>query len=249
MKISKILNDELRLRKSKNQRYSMRSFARFLGIDSTALSRILNEERLPSPRTSLKILKAMDLWTPDNTARLKANAKNLRSRHRDLLMNSFENDLFETLFEAHHIYVLTSLCLNGLSKSRLISHLSKNCGISEVRFKQVTEDLKAIGAIIEEDRKLKVVYKNKSTIPLPFTSEKRKKLQQEFLALASEAIDNFSMEERDNSTLTVAISRQDLPKIRKVLRESHIKINRISESRKVRDAVYNICLAAYPVLK
>lgn len=249
MKISKILNDELRLRKSKNKRYSMRSFARFLDMDSTALSRILNEDRLPNHKTSLKILKALNLLTPENSAHLKGKAKESRTKSKTLLLDSFENETFESLFDFHHIYVLTSLRIKAISESHLLTLLHKSCGIDEVHYQKIITDLKAIGAVTGDRPKLKVVYKNKSTVPLPFTSQKRKKMQQDFLASASKAIEKIPLEERDNATLTVAINQQDLPKIIKILRDTHIKINRVSESRKVRDAVYNICFATYPVLK
>ena len=248
MNIASVLNAELEKRKKKNPRYSLRSFAKSLHIDPTALLRIMQGERHPTSATLLKILKALGLEDKFSATDFPS-ASVVNKKRKSLLQDSFDEQAFEKVFESKHIYVLTALRLNGLSLTQIKNKLSKSCGIEEPEFKRILEDLKAIGAIKDTGHGIEVLYKNKSTVPLPFTSEKRKSLQKEFLKRGAESIDSVPFEERENATLTLSINKKDLEQVKRILKEARIKINKLSEKQRDLNAVYNVCMAVYPIVK
>jgi DNA-binding transcriptional regulator YdaS (Cro superfamily) len=51
MRFRDLLRDELDRRRARNRRYSLRSFARFLGVDHSTLSQIIRGRRRLTPRT------------------------------------------------------------------------------------------------------------------------------------------------------------------------------------------------------
>ena len=57
--IGPYLQDELLRRIRKNPRYSLRSFAKAIGMNSGSLSRILSGQVVPSQRTTLKIAESL----------------------------------------------------------------------------------------------------------------------------------------------------------------------------------------------
>lgn len=59
-----VLQSEFAKRCDKNSRYSLRAFARALGIEPSALSQFLSKTRVPSYKMAQKIVKALAL-SPD----------------------------------------------------------------------------------------------------------------------------------------------------------------------------------------
>lgn len=57
--IVEFLNEELRQRRQRNPRYSLRMFARLVNVDASALSKILKGERPLSLPVARRILKAL----------------------------------------------------------------------------------------------------------------------------------------------------------------------------------------------
>lgn len=248
MDIAAILNSEFEKRKQKNSRYSLRAFAKSLKLDPTALLRIMQEERVPTVATSLKILKALDLDQPNAAEHLQKKIA-AKKKQKNLLQDAFDSKLFETLFESQHLYVMAAFRATEVPLEQIKSRLAISCGLAEADFQKVTQDLLRIGALRETGDGFETVIKHKSTVPLPFTTAKLRSLQKEFLGKAIEAVDEIAFEERDNATLTVTLSKKDLPQVKRILKEARAKINRLSEKPGATDAVYNICTAAYPIIK
>ncbi|WP_413288666.1 DUF4423 domain-containing protein [Bdellovibrio sp. HCB337] len=240
MSIAVIIKSEFEKRKTKNKRYSLRSFAKSLGMDPTSVSRIMREERFPSSTTCQKILRTLKISS--------VSVETSRAKRTSLLQNAFEEKVFENLFHSKHIYLLTALRLNTLTSEQIREKFCRMFEINEEEYLCLVDDLKNAGALVEKGPDLEVVFKNKSTVPLPFTSVKRKSMQKEFLHRAADAIEKVSFEDRDNATLTLAFNKKDLPQVKRILQNARMKINRLSEKRRVRDAVYNVSTAVYPIL-
>lgn len=61
LEVSKVLSEELEKRRSKNPKYSLRSFARDLDLSPSMVSRFLTGERSPSLETLQKMMKVLGL--------------------------------------------------------------------------------------------------------------------------------------------------------------------------------------------
>lgn len=248
--LKSLLEQEFTTRKIKNTRYSLRSFARNLKIDPTSLLRIMNGERVPSPETARKILEniGMDPVEIDQIIEASDGLKPIRKNNR-LLQNAFDHETFEKVFASQHVLVLAALRLEDLTPEELQEKICKKLVLTQEHYAEIVEDLVSVGALAKAGEKIKVVFKNKSTVPLPLTSQKRRAIQQEFLQMASQAIDDVPFDARENATLTLSVNRSDLDKVKEILKEARTKINTLCESNNKRDAIYNVCTALYPVIQ
>jgi transcriptional regulator with XRE-family HTH domain len=73
-----ILKDQFQKRKSKRPRFSLRSFARFLSVDPTFLSKILSGKLLLSVDTAAKIAQRLELPEADRKSFLISAAEEQR---------------------------------------------------------------------------------------------------------------------------------------------------------------------------
>lgn len=247
MELARLLRKEFDKRKKKNRSYSLRSYAASLKMDPTSLLRIMNGKRLPTSSTVRKILSALDrydLLTPiekDLSALKKSKSLPLKDQ-------AFDPQVFEALFDTAHVLTLASLRMHNISVAKLKKVLLPKLRLSESDLEKVLDDLQKAGAIKRFRSEIEVIYKNKSTVPLPFTTQKRREIQKQFLAMAASAIDTVPLSERDNATLSLPIHKDDIEKAKEILQEARNKINQLSEKRKKNDLLYNVCTALYPVV-
>jgi plasmid maintenance system antidote protein VapI len=79
------LAEELELRKKKNSRYSLRAFARFLGIDAAALSRILNGKQELSIPLGIQVVRKLKL-SPEQARPLLASIAEEKAARASMLL-------------------------------------------------------------------------------------------------------------------------------------------------------------------
>lgn len=247
MELAKLLKKEFEKRKKRNKSYSLRSFAAALKTDPTSLLRIMNGQRLPTLSTTRKLLtilgKSELLSSVQRELEQRKQSKSPHLKHQ-----SFDSHIFESYFNTAHVVTLASLRLPNCALAKLKRNLLPAMRLSEDELEKIFADLELAGAIERNKSGIEVIYKNKSTVPLPLTSQKRRKIQKDFLAMAATAIDTVNIADRDNATLTVPIHKDDLEQAKQILQEARHKINLLSEKRKNNDMVYNVCTALYPVV-
>lgn len=221
-----------------------------LKMDSTSLSRIMKGQRWPSEETAEKILLSLGYASKEASLILADHmALNSLAKKPGHFPVPFDNQIFETVFNSYHVLILEGLRLNSSNNRAKQKDLRMQLQLSEEQFKKIIEDLLAAGAIRREGSAIEVVYRNKSTVPLPFTTQKRRHIQKDFLRMATDAIDKVPFEGRDNATLTICLRRKDLEQAKQILKEARKKINSLSEKNQDHDIVYNLCTAIYPVIQ
>jgi transcriptional regulator with XRE-family HTH domain len=80
-----VLNADLSKRKQKNPRYSLRAYARFLGLDPSTLSRILAGKQPPSITVVRKLLRKLGLSPLENRKLVTSVAEDAKARIEALL--------------------------------------------------------------------------------------------------------------------------------------------------------------------
>ncbi|MDG0815805.1 TIGR02147 family protein [Bdellovibrio svalbardensis] len=250
MNLAEFLTNEFEKRKNRNIRYSLRAFAKSLNIDAGALLRIMNNKRNATPSTALILLKNLNAsQVIQNEILMELNSRNASSKKsKKMEMNTFFNHEFEKYFDILHIHTMEALNLKQFQSVEQTSALAEALGVSLSRTNEAINQLIDLGAVRIKNGQYDVLYKSFSTVPIGFTSDKRKRLQKEFLKKAIDAIDDIPFELRDHSTLTIPISRKDLAAIKLILKNARLRINSLSEKRSKRDQLYNLSLALYPVV-
>jgi uncharacterized protein (TIGR02147 family) len=74
-----------------------------------------------------------------------------------------------------------------------------------------------------------------------------RQFQKQILALASESLERFAREERDVSTLTLALDASTFSQIREILRECRRQIQKCVEEAKKPDRVMQLSMAFFPL--
>jgi uncharacterized protein (TIGR02147 family) len=73
--------------------------------------------------------------------------------------------------------------------------------------------------------------------------------QKDTLELAKRSYDAFPMEARDNSTLTISISRRNFPKVKEKIRSMRREILELAKSDDSTDTVFHLNFIAFPLTR
>lgn len=244
------LQDELAQRTSKNPNYSLRSFAKSLDISPAALSALLNGKRpitykmkeriglrLGLSLEELKHLKAR----PHGNSKLKAGAE---------LGASFQQitiDTFSIISEPYHYAILELIKTDGFTwNTRWIAQRLR-LTVSEVNI--ALERLERVGLLGRgADGKLFDTTGGFSTdIREGLTSQAQKRFQQRSLEHAISSVQSVPVDLRDNTAMTMAINKDDLPKAKEHIKEFRRRFCANLESSPSLNEVYQLTISFVPL--
>ena len=145
MKLKNILVNEFEQRKMRNTSYSLRAFARDLGIGKSTLHEILNHGKKPTSKTIEKILRALGFSKEDLELVLHYSLE----PENDELFDELSSDQFARIASCEH-YAVLSLAKTGKCSGDL-DHLSNRLMLSQGELKKVIDDLIALKLVCIEE--------------------------------------------------------------------------------------------------
>lgn len=184
------LEREFATRKKNNGRYSLRAYARYLGVDASTLSKVVNGSRSPSDEFIHTIVKRLDL--PITSIKPKTD--------KDIVYLSDRE--FQAISSWEHFAILDLATLSNFQSDA--SWISSKIGIKEVDVRLATERLLALGLLVLQNNVLKVTGRTFSNHPDCNTNEVKKEYQRQLLRKALEAVDNCKSSEKDITSITIA---------------------------------------------
>ncbi|MCM2278580.1 MAG: TIGR02147 family protein [Oligoflexia bacterium] len=240
-------------RKRNNPAYSLRAFARQIGIGQSALSQILagrknlSLERATQIATKLGLaaveteyfLVLIQLETAKNVdlkKSLLARARSLNPRHetRDLSV-----DLFSVIADWYHFAIKNMTGLEGIEFAP--AKIAKRLGISKIEAEAAIERLLRL-ELIEADparagkfRRVESFTLTRSATP----NEALRRFHRQMLQKASEALETQTPRERFTGSETFAISEEHLPKAFALADEFLRKIAALSDESQHPTQVYH----------
>ncbi len=253
---SDLLLSELRTRCERNQKYSLRSFARDLKISPGFLSRVVRQEILLSKKKAQLILDQLK-WTPTQKNFFILLVQYYHSpigEFREILLHSIikktknskevyfklsrEQDILVS--EWHHLAVLELTSLPNFNSNP--NWIAKKIGISKVKVKDSLRRLLILGLLYFNKKKL-VRSHNRYWIG-NFQSKQIRSFHKQHLELASCAIDMQLMEERQfiGSTFPVSISK--VSQIKSLIQDFHEKILSLAEQEPP-EKIYHLAIQLY----
>jgi uncharacterized protein (TIGR02147 family) len=252
------LKEELALRIAKNPRYSVRAFAGALGIDPGALSRILNGKQVPSFKISEILLSALDLDLKGREKFLTSIAEKQRNRDITRINPFFREfkkpapqadlsiDLYRIIADWYHIAILELTYIEGFTFTP--EWVSQSLGISRTEAKLAMDrllQLKLIelknGEYVKSSEQLSTAHKHLTTPAL-------RKSQKQYIEKAIVSLEEDPTEERNITSMTMAIDPQKLPIAKEMIREFNRHLCEFLETGK-RKRVYNLNINLYPLQK
>jgi uncharacterized protein (TIGR02147 family) len=241
------LEQELTRRSAINPTYSLRAFARDLGVDSSFLSKLLSGKRSMTARTILALASRLAL-TEELVQSFVANSNGKRRRFplsplQIEILEEIENQKLMQLMEWYHFAVLELFHVIDFKADA--NWVAERLGISAQTAQQALNELIEAGIIVvNEDGtwKREKAHHVVSSKRFPRAHSVKKQIYEQAIALLPE-------EGGDHSAVTVSVSegrlREAFERIKKFRRELSYFLSEPTE----KENVYQLIISLFPVSK
>ncbi len=236
--------------KVKNPSYSLRAFARKVGINSGALSAFLNGKRRVSRKMALRISDNLGL-DPQERAEvlahfqatfLKKSSPSAKSEPLQYLQLS--SDQFRLISKWYHFAILSLMRTQGFKSDS--DWIAERLGITATQSKEALERLSRLGMIsIDSDGKIRR-SKSKYRTTDDIANVSLRQGHAENLELAKDSLLKHSVTERDFTAATMSIDPKKLPEAKEKIRKFQDELAEFLESG-TQAEVYKICIQLFPL--
>lgn len=250
-----ILKSALEERTGANPAYSLRAFARDLGIKAPNLSAILNGKKGISETKAMEVCEKLGFSDIETSYFCDlVNAKHAKSSLKRNLAKSriktfynqnevkiIKEDTFKIISDWYHYAILELILTEDFLDDP--APIAKRLGINSFQAREALDRLERLELIgIKNGKILSTGIQLETTNGL--ASNSIKKLNTQLLEKAKESITNQNVDERHLSTLTLAINKEDVKEYGSLIEEFKAGINTLSMKKnkaKKPDEVY--CLS------
>ncbi|MFZ4715018.1 MAG: DUF4423 domain-containing protein [Bacteriovoracaceae bacterium] len=237
-----LLNIEFDRKCEKNSSYSLRAYARDLGVQAATLSHVMRRKRVASPEFKKKIYLGLKL-SFEQKKFLEGQGDDIaRFNQRDL-------DLFISLSEWYFDAICELVRVKGFQSSH--SYVARRLGISEEEASSSIKRLFELGLLKETPNKT-WVDSNENSIVYggDQTHFALQKLQRQLLEKAIEALETIPKKEREQASMVMAINKKDLPEAREKIKSFHQDLCKLMQRpNRESDEVYQLVTAFFPLTK
>ena len=251
--VQNILRSKLNEIQRSNPSYSLRAYSKKLGIHVGALSSILNGKRNVSRDLAERIAARLLLDPQERSEVLslfplkrryqKPGTANVDLEPRYLEFNAHQ---FKIAAEWEHFAVMSLLNCEGFESSS--SWIASRLGISETRANQIVKRLLELGLFeLSSEGNLKRSTKSYRTTD-DVADLSLKKCHEQSLELAKESLHRESVEQRDFTSITMAIDPKKLSMAKELTRNFQDELSDLLESGH-RTEVYRLSMQLFPLSK
>ncbi len=244
-----ILKSEFIKRKKMNPSYSLRGYAKSLGIQASPLSAILNGKRPVTNKMKYRLGLALKL-NLTNLDQIKTNRELLANYQGVVEYKQLDIDSFEILSRPFYFAVLELFELHDFQED--IKWMAKKLSLSNFEVKDALERLLRVG-FLEKLACGRIILKDDSyftTSLIPgLTDESRKRMQKNISALSIESIDQVSIENREHTSVTFAINKSDLNKAREITNQFRADMAKLFNKNNKKTDVYQLHIGLFPLTK
>lgn len=224
----------------KNPRYSLRAFAKHLNLDASSLSQILSGKRPVSKNLVGGICAQLSAGPRELQAFGLINVPT--GEGQTYLQVSL--DTFSVISEWYHYAILELTFVSGFKTDS--KWIARKLSITVEEAKAAIERLKRLGLVLEENGSLVKSSKLITNHSNVNTSAAHKELQKQFIEKALLAVDEVVSEEKDITSMTMAINEENLEKARELIKKFRRDMCALLEDGE-QSRVYNLGIQLYPI--
>lgn len=244
--------NELDRRVKKNPSYSLRSFARYLGLSPSYLSRIISNQRTLSLRSALVIAESLELSEKEKEELIslvkeeEGYRKSEESEKSDYDEEVWQLNLdaFNVISEWYHFGITQLLTLDNFKND--LNWIAGMLEITPLEARLAIERLSRLGLIDRNSKgeifRTKVSLKSTDDI----RSDGLRKFHFQILKKVQDSLENVPLRERDISSMTVAIDEENIPKAKEEIRKFQNKMVRLLQKGK-KTRVYSLGVNLIPL--
>jgi uncharacterized protein (TIGR02147 family) len=242
------LQSELVRRTKVNPKYSLRAFARSLGIQPNFLSKILLGQRSVTHATIIRLGLKLGL-TPTEIDGFAQKAAQMKSTTA-VLVPSYQTlmiDHYHVISDWYHFAMLELATVqNFIPKPQWIARV---LGVTVTEVHAAIERLVRLDFLeIKENGKWIILDKgNSTTIGSELTSSALRKMQKQILTQALVALEEVPIEKRDQTSMTMAIDSSLIPEAKLRITRFRRELSSFLENGKKKDQVYQLALSLFPL--
>lgn len=233
--IAQILQTELSRRCQANPRYSLRAFARTLGVSPANLSLVLNRKRPASTRTVERMLARLDIGP----------------RERELISGlpislDFEENLDLEVFEQVSTWLAYGIL--SLLKTKNFKpderFVAKRLGVTQHEVRAALLALRKAGLLKGWKRTTNSLRLNNS-----ISTSITRSFQRQLIERSIQSMENDPSSERDISSITFAMSKDQFQEAQEEIRRFRLRMAKIFEKTGEATDVFNLTVQLVPVTK
>jgi uncharacterized protein (TIGR02147 family) len=252
-----ILRSKLQEKTDRNRRYSLRAFAKDLGLSPALLSQVLGGKRGMSETmardvaSKLKLTAVQQAYFCDLVAADHAKSDTKKTQAQERLKNYDRTKIkqlgleyFRHIHEWHHYAILECIGLKDFQSST--SWLAKKLSIEEIKIRIAVERLEEVGL-------LKITPEGKwldthAHVQIRLDAEATKLALQQYAHLGMEALTKVPMTNRENAAFVMSVDSKRIEEAKKVLADFNQSfIEKFNASDDEKDAVFVLATQFFPV--
>ncbi|WP_413582824.1 DUF4423 domain-containing protein [Bdellovibrio sp. HCB288] len=241
--IKSLLMQELAKRQTRNSSYSLRAFARDLGIGSTTLSDVMGERRSLSKTNLEKVMERL-LLSPLERELLWAEYRQGSSKieiDKDLLL---QEDTFRMISDWYYMAIM-NLAQIPTNKAHP-QWIAKRLGIKEAEAEDALERLFRLELLKKSRNRL--VRTTKPILLKDVPSAAIRKYHNQNLHLAEQSLHRDSIDTRLFNSMTMAVNPKKIPEVTDILLKTRKKIEDLLQDGPLSE-VYTLSFLLFPLTK
>lgn len=237
-----ILKRELSRRCASNPQFSLRAFARTLGLSPANLSLVLSGKRRASRRTLQKMTDCLELQ-PADRVRLD---QSLSLSQSEPVHDNIDLATLETVCHWMSYAILSLMVTKGFKSDP--AWMAKRLGVTIHEVRASLDALSGIGLIVKKGSQWRI---NRSELRINnhVTTPLTRAFHRQWIGKALTAMEELPMHERDISSITFAMSSEKMTLAKAEIRRFRLRMAEIFEQPGRSEEVYNLSIQLIPTTR
>lgn len=240
MDLIDLLNIEFDRRAAKNPQYSLRAFARDLGVQAATMSHIMKRKRVPGQAFREKVYEGLHL-SVEQKKLLETDNENI------FRFSTVEMDVFVSLSNWYYDAIIELIRTKGFKSQE--EYVANRLGLS------LAEAETAIGRLFQMEllkrmpnKKWAANNENTLTYGGDQTNFALQNLQRQLLEKAIVALQEVPKKSREQASMTMAINKNDLPEVKQRIKKFQQELcEYLQRPNREADEVYQLVTSFFPL--
>lgn len=236
-----LLINELNRRKSANPNFSLRSFAKWLGLSPAQLSQMLTGKRTITVKSMKKISERLGL-SPNERHSLAGSLLQTETELHEKQYLRLRDDEFHLISDWYHMAILSLTKIKGAKADP--RWVARRLGLSLEEAHQALLRLERLGIIETKPqfRQISPPLEMVSEVP----SEAIRKYHIQNLTLAAEKIELVEVSKRQFQSISIPLNPEKIEKFKKLIDSFLASAHELSRKNEGQE-IYNLNVQLFPV--
>ncbi len=245
------IKDDLSKKQRSNPQYSLRSYAKFLGLHSSTLSQVIGGKRSLPLKSANEIALKLALDPKERTLFFESIYRK-KTKLDDIKIDPInskyiiDESYYNVIKEWEHYAVLTLFDIPSFIPST--KEISSRLGITENRTEVVITNLLTCGLLKKDNNNQLIKAHSNIRTTEDITSSALIESHKETLDMSKNKLDEIQVELRDFSAMTIAMDLERMPEVKTIIREFRQKMSSLLRDGKETD-VCQLAIQFYPLTK